>query len=256
MSDKARIIITNDDGVDSPGLQLLAIELDKHHEVIVAAPSTDRSGAGTGIGHFDPVNGVDLHRVDIGGPLAYSVDGPPGLAVLAAALGAFGDPPDLVVSGVNAGINTGHSVIHSGTVGGALTARTFGYDGLAVSLYPSDPWHWESAVSVAGSAVDWILRRPGEPIVLNVNVPAMPIEEVRGSHWADLDDFGYFRVATAEVEASKLQFQVGPGEETINPASDTALIRDGFVTVTPLSTVEPTPFPDIEASEIWSRSGD
>jgi broad specificity polyphosphatase/5'/3'-nucleotidase SurE len=89
--------------------------------------------------------------------------------------------------------------------------------------------------------------------VLNVNVPALPLEEVKGIHWADLDEFGYFRVANAQVESKTLQFQVGPSIDKADPSSDTAMCAAGYVTVTPLSTVEPAPFPDVNASEIWSK---
>jgi len=248
------VLITNDDGVDSPGLRTLARALSERFDVKVAAPARDMSGSGTGIGRFDPATGVELLKVDIEGAAeVYSIDGPPGLAVMAAALRAFGDPPALVVSGINAGINTGHSIIHSGTVGAALTARTFGVRGLAISLAQSDPWHWETAVDVAVPAASWLLERRSEPRVLNVNVPALPLEEVKGIHWADLDEFGYFRVANAQVESKTLQFQVGPSIDKADPSSDTAMCAAGYVTVTPLSTVEPAPFPDVNASEIWSK---
>src|SRR5690606_18506455 len=121
----------------------------KRYSVMVVAPEDQRSGAGTGIGYFDPTRGVTVEPVDLDGIGAYTIAGPPGLAVMAAMLEAFGAPPDLVVSGTNAGINTGHSVIHSGTVGAVLTARTFGCDGLAVSLAVSDPWQWETAAVLA-----------------------------------------------------------------------------------------------------------
>lgn len=246
-----RLLITNDDGVESPGIRTLARRLAANFEVIVAAPAHDVSGSGTGIGRFDPEIGVELQRIDFDGAEVYSIDGPPGLAVMAAALGAFGDPPDLVVSGINAGINTGHSVIHSGTVGGALTARTFGARGIAVSLAQSDPWHWDTAAEVAEAAVQWVLGRPS-PQVLNINVPALPVDQVKGAHWADLDDVGYFRVANAEMDSMKLQLQVGPSIDTSDPGSDTYLCSQGYVTVTPLSTVEPAPFPDVDVTEIWN----
>lgn len=103
------------------------------------------------------------------------------------------------VSGINAGINTGHSIIHSGTVCAALTARTFRMKGLAISLDQSDPWHWETAAKFAAAAARWLVNRVEGPHVLNVNVPAVPPEDVAGIHWADLDEFGYIRVANAFV---------------------------------------------------------
>lgn len=250
-AEQRRVIVTNDDGIDSPGLRLLATRLAEDHDVVVAAPSSDMSGSGTGIGGFDPVTGVELTEVDMEDMTAFTIAGPPGLAVMAAALGAFGRFPDLVVSGVNAGMNTGHSIIHSGTVGAALTARTFRSRGIAISLAQSDPWRWETAVEVGVSAARWIIDRSRGPYVLNINVPGVPLSEVNGIHWADLDDFGYFRVANADVEDRRLQFVVGSSSAGTDPASDTALCAKNFVTVTPLSTIEPAPFPDLDAGEIW-----
>lgn len=246
-----RILVTNDDGIDSPGIQLLAQRLSDDFETVVVAPAWDMSGSGTGIGQFDPEKGVvltELRRDDFDG---FTVAGPPGLAVLAAMLGGFGRPPDLVVSGVNAGLNTGRSVLHSGTVGAALTARTFGADGLAVSLASSDPWHWDTAVTVARSAIDWILGRSGEPLVLNLNVPALSVENVAGIRWADLDDFGHIRVAMADVPGERLEFDVSGSGTGLDPVCDTALCLSGNVTLTLLSPMNPAPFPAEEATEVW-----
>jgi 5'-nucleotidase len=251
MSEQPRVLITNDDGIESPGVHALIAVLREGYDLIVVAPSADMSGTGTGIGRFDPKLGVDLVPVDLEGVDAYAIDGPPGLAVMGAALGAFGRFPDLVVSGINAGINTGHSVIHSGTVGAALTARTFGSRGLAVSLAQSDPWQWETAAAVAASAVRWMLEDPHRPKVLNINVPGLPLEAVEGIHWADLDEFGYFRVAHAELPDRRLQFEVGPDVSRSDPSTDTYLLGKNLVTVTPLSAVEPSPFPDVQPTDVW-----
>jgi 5'-nucleotidase len=251
VTDRPRVIVTNDDGIESTGLQVLAGSLSDDYEVIVAAPSGDMSGSGTGIGRFEPDQGVELTPVDVPDVTeAYRINGPPGLAVTAAALGAFGPLPDLVFSGINAGMNTGHSVIHSGTVGAALTARTFEMKAIAISLAQSEPWHWRTAAAHAPSLAAWMLERRGGPDILNVNVPALPLSDVKGVHWADLDEFGYFRVATADVASSRLQFVVRAGDQRSDPGSDTVLCEDGYVTLTPLSTVEPAPFPDVQASEV------
>jgi 5'-nucleotidase len=252
VSREPRVIVTNDDGIDSPGIRALAEALLDDFEVLVAAPATDVSGSGTGLGRIDMDAGVDLTPVDLDGSYtAYSIDGPPGLAVTAAALGAFGPKPDMIVSGINAGINTGHSIVHSGTVGAALTAHTFDMKGLAVSLAQSDPWHWETAARFAAPAARWLCAQKQGPHVLNVNVPGVPESEVEGVHWADLDEFGYIRVATADVSSQKLQFVVGSREETSDPASDTMMCFNNYVTVTPLSSIEPAPFPNVEARTVF-----
>jgi 5'-nucleotidase len=251
-----RVLLTNDDGIESPGLRLLAERLHQSCQLVVAAPARDMSGSGTGIGRFDHKKGTELRRASWDGVEAYTVDGPPGLAVMAAALGAFGPKPALVVSGINAGVNTGHSVIHSGTVGAVLTARTFGSHGLAISLAYSDPWQWETAVASAVRAAEWVLAQRGRPLVLNVNVPGRPANEILGTKWAQLDEFGYFRVATADYEEELLQFEIstGPGgqvevggsEAGRDPLTDTALCHAGYVTITALTAVEPADRPEVE----------
>lgn len=250
MSDRPRVIITNDDGIESPGLSALAHALADSVDLVVAAPDTDMSGSGTGIGRLDR-SGVELSVVDLDGLEAYTVAGPPGLAVMAAALGAFGRPPQLVVSGINAGVNTGHSIIHSGTVGAALTAHTFRSKGLAISLAQSEPWHWDTAAVIGAAAAEWLLARNATPSVLNVNVPGVPLGEVAGIHWADLDEFGYFRVANADVPDRRLQFVVSSASSGADPASDTALCARNYVAVTPLSSIAPAPFPEVDAKTIW-----
>jgi 5'-nucleotidase len=247
---RPKILLTNDDGIESPGLLLLAERLAKKHETVVVAPDSNRSGSGTGIGSFDSDKGVRLMPVRIAGVEAYQIDGPPGLAVMASALGAFGRRPDLVVSGVNAGMNTGHSVIHSGTVGGALTARTFGTRGVAISLAASDPWRWDTAVAVAERVVDWLLARPSGAYVLNVNVPALPFQQLRGVTWAKLDEFGYFRVASTDESKSRLSFGITTRESGLDPECDTARCLDGFVTLTPLTTVEHQSVEWVAADEV------
>ena len=252
MTELQRVLVTNDDGIESVGVRTLARALALEFDVILAAPNSDRSGSGTGIGGLDLDAGVELTPVEVPGVEAYSIDGPPGLAVTAAALGAFGPLPNLVFSGINAGINTGHSIIHSGTVGAALTANTFKMKGVAISLAQSDPWHWETAAEYAAPVAHWILKQES-PKVLNVNVPGVPPDEVVGVHWADLDEFGHIRVATADVEDRRLQFVVGSETDKSDPGTDTVLCSENHVTLTPLSSVEPAPFPAVPAHEIAGR---
>jgi 5'-nucleotidase len=133
-----RVLVTNDDGVSSVGLHALARALvDAGLDVVVAAPDREQSGTSASIGQVNIDRPIDAKPVDLPGLEGvdcYAVAGPPGLCVLAARLGGFGEAPELVVSGINPGCNTGRAVLHSGTVGAALTAANFGVSGLAVSL--------------------------------------------------------------------------------------------------------------------------
>ncbi len=249
-ADRSRLLLTNDDGIDSPGLRALARSLADDHDVVVAAPAADVSGAGTSMGVLDAAEPTRLHRQDFDGIEAYGIDGPPGLAVLAASLGAFGERPDVVVSGPNQGLNTGRSIIHSGTVGAALTGRTFGSKAIAFSVAPGDRWYWETAAAIALPIVDWVVARD-EPTTLNVNVPAVPPERIEGVRWATIDEFGHFSVATQAEEGTVLTLDVRDRSSGTAPDSDTALCLSGHVTLTLLSPLDAEPAPmDVTPEEV------
>jgi 5'-nucleotidase len=194
------VLITNDDGVDSVGIQILAAAIAStgEHEVIVVAPADDRSGTGAALGSFSPsAGGLQASAVTLPEAPdveAWALEGTPAMCVLAAALGGFGERPELVVSGINAGLNTGRAVLHSGTVGAALTGQNFGLSGLAVSTALNDPWHWDTAAAYAVEVLPLLIDAPARS-VLNLNVPALPYSEVRGIRWARLAPFGETRAA-------------------------------------------------------------
>jgi 5'-nucleotidase len=250
----ARVLVTNDDGIDAPGLRTLATALALDHDVLVVAPDHDVSGAGTSIGRIDPAEPARVRRSDLDGVEAYAIAGPPGLAVMSAALGAFGPRPDLVVSGVNAGMNTGTTIVHSGTVGAALTAHTFGISGVAVSLAPGARWEWDTTVPVARAVARWVRQRPTVTTV-NVNVPALPPSRVRGSRWAPVDRFGHFSVASTRREGSVLDLDVRDRDTPTDPDCDTARCLAGYVTLTLLSPLAGAPAPSDDADVVAGTAG-
>ncbi len=189
-----RILVTNDDGIDSEGLRVLARAMTRFGDVVVAAPDTEYSGAGAALGALHIVQ-PEVHRRFIDGvPESWSVTGPPALCVMFSRLGVFGPPFDLVVSGINPGANVGRSVYHSGTIGAALTARNGGVSGVAISQAVRDfgvegqGWDemlegqlWDSAAMVAGVVVGALVADlPTEPVVVNVNVPNLEVAEMKG----------------------------------------------------------------------------
>jgi len=192
--DAVRILVTNDDGIDSVGLHELALALVDLGDVTVAAPDTEYSGAGASLGTMH-LRRPEVHDARIEGvDRAWSVSGPPGLCVIYGRLGLFGDPFDLVVAGINPGMNVGRSVYHSGTVGAALTARNGGITGIAVSQAVTG-WgvegqgadevlinqHWSTAASVGRSVTAAVVNdMPETASVINVNVPNVPLDEVAG----------------------------------------------------------------------------
>lgn len=189
-----RALITNDDGVFSDGIALLArVAVAAGLDVVVAAPHEERSGAGaslTGMG-TDSHLGVSPGLIDgLGEVPVFAVQASPALIAFVATRGAFGDPPDILLSGINHGPNTGAAVLHSGTVGAALTASTHGLPAMAVSLATIDPQNWDTAELVTQKTVEWVIDHGSSDWVLNVNIPDVPRSELKGVASAPLARFG------------------------------------------------------------------
>lgn len=237
-----RALVTNDDGIDSPGLAVLArVALDAGFEVVVAAPATEHSGASASLLGADadgrlryeerPAPGLPA------GVRSFAVRAAPGLIGFLAAQHGFAGRPDLVLSGVNRGANTGHAVIHSGTVGAAFSAATHGIRAVAVSLGAARPQHWATAGAVAAHVLPWVLaREPGD--VLNVNVPDRVLGEVRGVVRAPLAGFGAVQARVdmaGEGEAVVTFAEIDPARDTATrPGSDAGMLAAGFATLTVL----------------------
>jgi 5'-nucleotidase len=189
-----RILVTNDDGIDSIGLHALARALTELGEVVIVAPDREFSGSGASVGalyEFRP----EVRRCQVEGIAeTWSLNGPPALCVLYSKLGVFGDPFDLVVSGINPGSNVGRSVYYSGTVGACLAARNGGVSGVAVSqavtgwgiegqgwidIVQNQKWHVAAEVArvfVAGL----VAEPPASPVVVNINVPNLELADIEG----------------------------------------------------------------------------
>tara|TARA_B100000686_G_scaffold351174_1_gene449170 strand:+ start:11534 stop:12361 length:828 start_codon:yes stop_codon:yes gene_type:complete len=189
-----RILVTNDDGIDSIGLHVLARALTSFGEVVIGAPDSEYSGASSSFGPLHLIR-PEMQRAHIEGiEESWAVTGPPALCVMFARLGAFGPPFDLVISGINPGANVGRSVYHSGTIGAALTARNGGITGVAVSQAVDEGGYlgqglelmlknqkWHTAAEVAALAVSSLVTNPlPEAEVLNLNVPNLEVDEIKG----------------------------------------------------------------------------
>jgi 5'-nucleotidase len=189
-----RILVTNDDGIDSVGLHVLARAMRPYGDVVVIAPDAEYSGASAAFGALHKIQPEVCHRQLDGIDETWAVTGPPALCVMFARLGAFGPPFDLIVSGINPGANVGRSVYHSGTVGATLTGRNGGVSGVAVSQsvtafgVEGQGWdemlinqQWETAATVAGAVVERLVAElPTEPVVVNLNVPNVALDEIKG----------------------------------------------------------------------------
>lgn len=200
-----RILVTNDDGVRAPGIAALARAAHgTGHEIVVVAPLVDYSGAGAAVGPVHSRDGVDYesHVIEELDVPTYGIDGPPALAVILACVGGFGPPPDMVLSGVNHGINVGRSAMHSGTVGAALTGAHFGLRCLAVSIrWGDEPVPWEAPATLAAALVPLLADSPAAT-VLNLNVPNLALTEVRGVRRGSLSRGGSIRSAVHDTTAT------------------------------------------------------
>ncbi|MEV4599825.1 5'/3'-nucleotidase SurE [Amycolatopsis sp. NPDC049253] len=189
-----RVLLTNDDGIEAPGLLALAHALrDAGHDLVVAAPAGDSSGSGTSLGAIDhgTIVACEPHALPgLDGVPAHRVSAPPAFAVLAACFGALGPPPDVVVAGINDGHNTGRSVLHSSTVGAALTASTAGRSALAVSCGDRPGARFDTAAAVGVAVLGWLVAHAPKRTVLNVNVPDVDLADLRGVRWARLGRVG------------------------------------------------------------------
>ena len=234
------VLITNDDGIDSEGLRLLALAaLEAGMRPLVAAPMTDTSGASASITStetdgrvlFEPRELLGLEDCSV-----YAVAALPAYISLVAVRGAFGTPPDYVLSGINNGPNTGHAILHSGTVGAALTAAGQGVTSLAVSLGVGGDRNFATAAALASKVLPSLASAP-PGTVLNLNVPDLAPDEVRGLREAPLASFG--AVQTNILESGKGYVVTGMSEIDVSsePESDAALLTAGWATLTALRPV-------------------
>jgi 5'-nucleotidase len=173
----------------------------------------------------------DTRLPNLPGVTAYAVEASPAFIVMTGARGAFGFIPDLVLSGVNHGPNTGHAVLHSGTVGAALTAYTQGIRAMAVSLASGTPTQWDTAAHSAGSALRWYLDTDVRD-VLNVNVPDVPLDRWQGTRPAALAALGAVQAQIGKAGEGYVQVTLDEVTDHGEPGTDAHLIMSGYSTMT------------------------
>jgi 5'-nucleotidase len=237
-----RVLVANDDGLDAPGLHALAqATAAAGHEVTVVAPDRDQSGLGAAL-TLDVGHPIALRRrelPELPDVAAAGIDGSPALAVLLAGVGAFGPRPQVVLAGVNAGANVGRAILHSGTVGAVLTAASMNLSALAVSLDGEQPRHWAVAAHVAALTLDWLLAAPRRTL-LNVNVPDVPLERLRGARWGRLAAYGSHRLVVHD-RATRLELELQEHGLPVDPQTDAGLLAAGYASITPLQAVQALP---------------
>jgi 5'-nucleotidase len=264
-----RILVTNDDGIDSTGLHILARAMRPHGDVVIIAPDSEYSGASAAVGALHLSHPEARRELVEGIDEAWSVTGPPALCVMFARLGAFGGRFDLVVSGINPGANVGRSVYHSGTIGATLSGRIGNISGVAVSQsvagagVEGQAWdemilgqHWDTAAAVTSAFVGGLVDAlPEDAVVVNLNVPNCPVEEIKGWRHTSVGREPQRPVAKAELVpmvghdgAYRVAMEWGD-QLDLPPETDGGTVEDGYVSVTYLSRLHEIDRPDMDAAE-------
>lgn len=229
-----RILLINDDGINSEGFRLLAKELGKSHTVVAAAPDGNRSAVSHGITMRVPL----LVREEslAGCEKAYAISGNPADCTRLGRDGLMEGPIDLVVSGPNVGLNVSFDILYSGTAAGALEAAMWGMKAIAVSAPPQADVR--EVVDIFLSLLEQLDVEKDIRQVLNINIPALPRGQIKGVKWVRQ---GLFHQWTDRYE-----HRVSPGgqdyywingeESRIPPAeTDSYAVQEGYISLTPLS---------------------
>jgi 5'/3'-nucleotidase len=238
----ASVVVTNDDGIDSPGLhRLAAAAAGTGRSVLVAAPDYEASGASAsmaavGVGDQIPIDRRALPGLP--GITAFALRATPAFIAFAAAHRGFGERPGMLLSGINRGANTGRAVLHSGTVGAALTAAMHRIPAAAFSLdcLPDGEQYWDTAAAVAREVIG-VLGRVSPGLALNVNVPNVPVTDLRGIRYGQLADFGTVQIQLIAAPREHLELTMSAPPEPPQPAADTAALAAGFASVTAVRAI-------------------
>jgi 5'-nucleotidase len=242
------ILITNDDGIYAEGLLALRRELSKVAETVVFAPSRERSGVAHGVTLSRP---IAVEKVVLDGAAAYAVEGTPVDCVKIAVKGMGGARPELVFSGINAGSNVGIDIIYSGTVSAALEAAIMGIPAVAISLEGRESSDFSYAARFAGELAATLLKDRFLPpgVLLNVNVPAVPEEQIKGVAVTRQSRSCYGeRFEREDASPEKMFFTLG-GKLTdlAEPADvDVTALANHYVSVTPIH-FDLTHYPSVDA---------
>lgn len=227
-----RILLSNDDGYFAPGIEHLARTLGDLGEITVVAPERDRSGASNSLTLDRPLS---LRRTANG---FYHVNGTPTDCVHLAVTGMLDTLPDMVVSGINHGANMGDDTIYSGTVAAATEGYLLGVPAIAVSLVGKSASHFATAAQVAHQLVKRYLANPvREPMLLNVNVPDVPLSELRGIRVTRLGRRHKAEpVVRAVTPRGETVYWVGAAGEAADAGEGTDFhaVANNYASVTPL----------------------
>ena len=232
-----RLLLTNDDGISAKGIYALAKELEKNHEVIIVAPHNEKSACGHSITLTRPLIVTETKLEGLKSK-AYSVDGTPADCVKIAVNKLIEDKIDMVVSGVNKGLNLGTDVLYSGTVSAAIEAAICKIPSMAISMEVNkDTETYEISAKYATE----ILQKASEngiknDVVLNVNIPLLKKNEIKGIKVCKIGSREYNNCYIKTIgKNNETKYEIkGEVKDIHEEDSDTIYFKEGYVTVSPL----------------------
>jgi len=250
---RPRILVSNDDGVSAPGIVALTGELDAIGHVTTVAPSRERSAAGHSLTLDVPLRATRLSDK------VFSVDGTPTDCVLLAVRKLLPEKPDILVSGINRGPNMGHDITYSGTVAAAMEGTILGIPSIAVSMDRASDgiYDYSFAAAVARRVTEMVLDRGlPEGALLNVNVPNLPAEAVRGARLARLGKQVYEDAVVQNTDPrGRFYYWIGGQETTwaVETDTDFAAVDAGYVSITPIH-LDLTDYATMEKLADWPHT--
>ncbi|MGL5031477.1 MAG: 5'/3'-nucleotidase SurE [Aeromonas sp.] len=247
-----RILVSNDDGVHAAGISALSEALRALGEVIVVAPDRNRSGASHSLTLEVPLRVIPLSARTFNGIQSYAVKGTPTDCVHLAVNELLRPEPDMVVAGINHGANLGDDVIYSGTVAAATEGRHLGYPSIAISLVGKT--HFATAAHYAALLVKGLMTHPlPSDQILNVNVPDLPLDQIKGMKTTRLGHRHRAESVICEVDPrGQPMYWIGPpGEQQdAGDGTDFAAIEQDYVSITPL-TIDMTAYNSLADLAAW-----
>jgi len=246
-----RILISNDDGYQAKGIKQLTKSLSEVAEVIVVAPSENKSAASSSLTLGRPLKPIQIEKN------IYAIDGTPADCVHLALCGFIKESIDIVVTGINFGANLGDDTIYSGTVAGAIEGRFLGLPSIAMSLASWECNHFETAGEIAKRLVTEIDKsKLSYNTIINVNVPDIPLSEIKGIKSTRLGNRHKSKPSIKDKKNNSLYWIGENGMEADNSeGTDFHAISNNFVSVTPLQ-IDTTKYSEVKNVKDWLQKMD
>ncbi|MDP8204100.1 MAG: 5'/3'-nucleotidase SurE [Candidatus Tenebribacter mawsonii] len=229
-----KILLTNDDGFDAPGITILADELKKYgHDIIIAAPLKQQSAKSHSITLFKPMKVIEKSKQ------CYAISGTPADCMILASQLIVDNSIDLVISGINAGQNMGEDVLYSGTVAAAIEAMFLGHKSIAISLAAYKKQKFITAAKYLCEMLEnGIHKEIVKNEVLNINVPNLDYDELKGTKVTCIGHRIYYNFIREEKDDNGEPVYLIGGDEphwTEIENSDANAVKNGFVSITPIA---------------------